>query len=275
MLRRHAIATLFAAAARAADRLAPPFENAHGSAVLVDMATRRPVAIHNPELAGRLLAPPGSTMKPFAISALLEAGKLRPNDTFRCPGDLQIGGRNLACSHPADLPPIRARSAIAYSCNCFVAHFAERFERGELARALARYGLASRTGWLEAEATGQLDAADPRLQALGEEGVLITPAGLAMAYYRLALACGRVSMAAILGGLEDAVEFGTAQRAQVPGMKVAGKTGSVRSADGGHLAWFAGFAPGTAPRFAVAVVIQGRSGGSDAAPVAARILEGS
>jgi len=47
MLRRHAIATLFAAAARAADRLAPAFQDAHGSAVLVDMATRRFIAVHN------------------------------------------------------------------------------------------------------------------------------------------------------------------------------------------------------------------------------------
>ena len=30
--------------------------------------------------------------------------------------------------------PLSIDLALAYSCNCFVAHMAERFERGELAR---------------------------------------------------------------------------------------------------------------------------------------------
>src|SRR5207302_7175996 len=68
--RRSAIATLFAAAVRAESRLAPFFDGAHGAAVLVDIAARRPIAIHAPDLAGRLLVPPGSTMKPFAPSTL-------------------------------------------------------------------------------------------------------------------------------------------------------------------------------------------------------------
>src|SRR5690242_13134161 len=135
MLRREAIAILSGAAVWAQDRLAPCFAGAHGAALLIDIPTRRPVAIHSPEIAGRLLAPPGSTLKPFVIAALLETGKLRPNEAYRCPGDLEIGGRQLACSHPRDLPPMTARTAIAYSCNCFVAQFAERFERGELPRA--------------------------------------------------------------------------------------------------------------------------------------------
>jgi cell division protein FtsI/penicillin-binding protein 2 len=273
MLRRHAIAVLFAAAARAQDRLAAFFEGARGVAVLVDIAKRRPIGIHTPDSAGRLLAPPGSTIKPFAIAALLEAGKLRPTDSFRCPGNLEIAGRNLSCSHPRDLPPMQARTAIAYSCNCFVAQFAARFEPGELTRALARYGLVSRTDWIAEEATGELGRADSRLEALGEDGVLVTPAGLAMAYYRLALVSARTSLSPVLAGLEGAVEFGTAQRARVDGLRIAGKTGSAQAADGAPAAWFAGFAPSTEPKLAIAVMLHGRSGGADAAPVAGRILE--
>jgi cell division protein FtsI/penicillin-binding protein 2 len=254
--RRSAIATLFAAAARAQDRLAPFFEGAHGAAILIGAAARRPIAIHAPELAGRLLVPPGSTMKPFVLAALLESGKLRPADSFRCPGYLVIAGHNLACSHPRGLPPMQVRTAIAYSCNCFVAHFAERFDPG----ALARYGLTSRTNWIDDEAEGAITRADSRLLALGEEGILVTPAGLAMGYLRLA----RTSPLAIREGLEDAVDYGTAQRARVDGVKVAGKTGSVR-----NTAWFAGFTP----KYAIAVMLQGRSGGADAAPIASRILE--
>jgi peptidoglycan glycosyltransferase len=274
MLRRHFIpALLAAAAARAQERLAPFLAGAHGTALLVNAPTRRLLAVHAPELAGRMVAPPGSTVKPFAIAALIESGKLRPAEEFRCPGALEIGGRNLSCSHPPDLPPMQARSAIAYSCNCFVAHYAARFEPGELTRAFGRYGLLSRTGWVPQEASGEFTHGDVRLQALGESGVLVTPAALAMAYTRLAAAGARAWMAPVMGGLQDAVEFGTAQRARIAAVKVAGKTGSVRAQDGAHLAWFAGFAPGVRPKYLVAVMLQGLSGGADAAPVAGRILE--
>ena len=74
---------------------------------------------------------------------------------------------------------------------------------------------------------------------------------------------------AVLAGMADAVEFGTAQRARVTGLKVAGKTGSVRTPTGVHLAWFAGFTDGAV----VTVMLQAKSGGADAAPIAGRILE--
>src|SRR5438046_1183240 len=75
-----------------------------------------------------------------------------------------------------------------------------------------------------------------RLLALGEDATAITPTALAAAYRRLGLRTGRVALAPILAGMEDAVEYGTAQRARVAGCKVAGKTGSVISSDGAHLA---------------------------------------
>jgi len=250
---------LAAAPGRALDRLASCFGDAHGTAILLHTATRRPVGVHAPELAGRLLVPPGSTVKPFVIAALLESGKLRPDDSYRCPGSLRIGGYNMACSHPPQLPPMQARSAIAYSCNCFVARYATRFEPGELASVFSRCGLLSGTEGVP----GELTRADVRLQSLGEAGIRVTPAALAMAYAR------RTWTGPVLGGLADAVEFGTAQRAHVAGVRVAGKTGSVRAPDGMHVAWFVGFTA----KYTVAVMLQGRSGGADAAPVAGRILE--
>jgi cell division protein FtsI/penicillin-binding protein 2 len=112
-----------------------------------------------------------------------------------------------------------------------------------------------------------------RLQALGEDGVLVTPAGLANAYRNLARSASTPEMAPILAGLEGAVDFGTAQLAKVPGLAVAGKTGSVLAPDGAHIAWFAGFAPSRSPEVVVTVMVQGRSGGGDAAPIAGQILE--
>jgi cell division protein FtsI/penicillin-binding protein 2 len=265
MLRRHAIASLLAAGgwAKNVDRF---FEGVHGSAVLVDRGTRRLIAAHAPELAGGSAAPPGSTLKPLVLNALLETGQLRESDRFPCPGDLRLDGRSFACSHPPLPAPLTVRTAIAYSCNCFVAHHASRFRGGELARVMERWGLASRTNWFgEREGAGRVWNAPPELQSLGEDGVLATPASLAMAYCRLA------SRAApgVLAGMADAVEFGTARRAQVTGLEVAGKTGSVRTPEGAYVAWFAGFTP----QAVVTVMVQARSGGADAAPIAGRILE--
>jgi len=158
------------------------------------------------------------------------------------------------------------RTAIAYSCNCFAAYYAARLHGDELARAFEQWGLTSRTGWFGAsEVTGRVWSAPAELQALGEDGVLATPASLALAYLQLANRAGTN----VRAGMSDAVEIGTAQRARVAGMNIAGKTGSARSASGMYVAWFAGFTDAAV----VAVMVQGKSGGGDAAPVAARILE--
>ena len=160
---------------------------------------------------------------------------------------------------------MRVDTALAYSCNCFVAHMAERFAPGALAAALQAAGLPGDSGRI----VPARSADGTRLQALGEEGIEVSLSGLAAAYLGLALHCAE----AIRLGLEEAVEFGTAQRAQVSGVKVAGKTGSVRASSGAHIAWFAGFQPSRGPEAVVAVMLQGRSGGADAAPIAGRILE--
>jgi peptidoglycan glycosyltransferase len=265
MLRRHAIASLLAGAASAmdADRF---FDGAHGAGVLVDRKSRRLIACHAPDLAGGSPAPPGSTLKPLVLHTLLERGQLRADDSFPCPGDLRIEGRSFACSHPPLPSPVMVRTAIAYSCNCFVAHCASRFRAGELAPAIERWGLASRTNWFgDKEATGKVWNARTELQSLGEDGILVTPASLALAYCRLAARAAP----SVLAGMADAVEFGTAQRARVKGLKVAGKTGSVRTPAGVYLAWFAGFTD----EAVVTVMLQAKSGGADAAPIAGRILE--
>ncbi len=280
MLRRNLVSALLGGyvGARAAtqDRLSLFMAGTSGRALLLDVRSRSLVASHG--IVGRLAAPPGSTIKPFALAALLEAGKMSSEERFLCPGVLRIAGRSFNCSHPRTNAPLRVREALAYSCNCFTAHFAERFEPGELARYLMRAGLGSRTGLAGGEeASGQIRPAGSgeasQLQALGEEGVLATAAGLAMAFRFLALSAGQPAMRAVVGGLEDAVEYGTARAARTAGFQVAGKTGTARNGVGTQFAWFAGFAPSRAPEVVVAVALQGHSGGADAAPVAGRILE--
>ncbi|MFP4358945.1 MAG: penicillin-binding protein 2 [Puniceicoccaceae bacterium] len=88
--------------------------------------------------------------------------------------------------------------------------------------------------------------------------------------------------AAIVEGMVAAVNEGTARRARIDGLSVAGKTGTAQVFPGGRaltLAWFIGFAPVEDPRIAVAVMIEGVTeadgfhGGTTAAPVAREVFE--
>ncbi|MBI5837597.1 MAG: penicillin-binding protein 2 [Candidatus Eisenbacteria bacterium] len=75
--------------------------------------------------------------------------------------------------------------------------------------------------------------------------------------------------------MEAAVEnpSGTGGRARVPGVRVAGKTGTAQNPHGEDHAVFMAYAPADAPRIAIGVVIEnGGHGASAAAPVAQRIL---
>src|ERR1039458_7283412 len=147
MLRRDALALLVAAAAPAPRR----------AVILLDVRTRRVLTAQNSEL----LAAPGSTLKPLVFSTLLRAKKLGPGEAFPCTGRLEIDGRRFDCSHPPMNRAIDLRTALAYSCNGFTAHVAERFEPGELARGLERFEI----GRTQAAATPEAS----QLQARGAE----------------------------------------------------------------------------------------------------------
>jgi peptidoglycan glycosyltransferase len=73
------------------------------------------------------------------------------------------------------------------------------------------------------------------------------------------------------------VEGGTGTAAQIPGVRVAGKTGTAELGLGSlYDAWFVAFAPADNPRYVVAVVVEKQPngfGGSISAPIAKTILE--
>jgi peptidoglycan glycosyltransferase len=76
------------------------------------------------------------------------------------------------------------------------------------------------------------------------------------------------------------VEEGTGSAARIPGIEVAGKTGTAQTATGDPHAWFVGFAPADDPRIAVAVVVLNggdlgseATGGQVAAPVARAVMQ--
>lgn len=80
--------------------------------------------------------------------------------------------------------------------------------------------------------------------------------------------------------MERVVTEGTGRRAAVPGMRVAGKTGTATGPGGFPNSWFIGFAPVDTPTIAVAVLVEGSpiagenaTGGTVAAPIAAQVIE--
>jgi peptidoglycan glycosyltransferase len=77
--------------------------------------------------------------------------------------------------------------------------------------------------------------------------------------------------------MELVVRGGTGTAANIPGVTVAGKTGTAEVSVNGAIkdhAWFVCFAPAQNPKVAVAVVVEyGGVGGEVAAPLARNILE--
>jgi peptidoglycan glycosyltransferase len=77
--------------------------------------------------------------------------------------------------------------------------------------------------------------------------------------------------------MELAVTGGTGTSAQIPGVRVAGKTGTAEIGRGNiHTTWFAAFAPVEAPKIAMSVVVENQLngfGGTIAAPIARQVME--
>jgi cell division protein FtsI/penicillin-binding protein 2 len=74
--------------------------------------------------------------------------------------------------------------------------------------------------------------------------------------------------------LVDCVQSGTAYEAAVPGITVAGKTGTATALNGTGIthAWLAGYAPADQPEIAVVIFLERGTGARDAAPLAGKIL---
>lgn len=248
-----------------------------GVALVLDVKDGRLLASHSGEGAARRRLRPGSTIKPLVLAALLEAGRLREDEAFPCRRTVRLAGRNLDCGHSPLPYPVRAAEALAYSCNDFVARVALRLSALEQAEALRRFQLDRATALVPREAEGEVRRAAngpaQQLQALGEGDVLVTPLGLAQAYRQLAGRRAVPSLRPVWEGLVGAATFGTGRLASVPGVTLAGKTGTATVADGlGRHAWFVGVAPVEQPEVIVLVLLERGYGGADAAPVAGLIL---
>ena len=148
-------------------------------------------------------------------------------------------------------------------------------------------------------AIGQQDVAANPLQmalvaaAIGNGGVemqprLVTeardPTGQVIAEFapqEFSQPLSAANAAALTQMMVGVVESGTGTAAQIPGVTVAGKTGTAQHGEGENPhAWFVSFAPAEAPEVAVAVIVldggslsSEATGGQLAAPIARAVLE--
>lgn len=252
-----------------------------GAAIVLDVESGRILAWSRPEVACRRLVRPGSTLKPFALLALLNTRRVDQGTSMLCRRRLTIDGRRFDCSHPETTLPVEATAALAYSCNCFFATYAARLPRRELPELLRRIGMMSPSQGPGTEVIGWVregrSEEDVVLQALGESHLEVTPLAVAEAYRKLALRRKSPErdpgMEIIYAGLEAAVEYGTARLAQPSGKaRVAGKTGTSTGDGAIRHAWFAGYGPAGRPQVAVLVFLEQGTGGRDAAPLASEIF---
>ncbi len=247
-----------------------------GAAMVLDVHSGRVLAAYHVKVAAQRVIHPGSSIKPFTLLALLEAGKVDAHTALVCQRPLTIAGHQLDCTHPDTKEPLGPAAALAFSCNSYFTSVATRLTPAQLRAAFVRAGFASLTGLAPNEAGGSVALAQSteelQLQAIGEWGINITPLELLRAYRNLALLSQKnadVKLASLLfEGLQESVSYGMARAAQPASpMKVAGKTGTALAEEGPWThGWFAGYAPAENPEIVLVVFLE-KGHGSDAAAV--------
>lgn len=255
---------------------------------------------------------PGSTLKPFTVAAALETGKVTPATSIHTgPGRLTVGNYTIHDAHPA--AALTLAQAIQKSSNVAAAKVALALPRE------AMWDLFRRLGFGETPELPFPGAAAGKLRHYASwrpieqatmaygHGISLSLLQLARAYsvfardgelvpLTLVKANGQASGEKVLSSgtaramramLELAVQpGGTGPRARISGWRVAGKTGTAHKQENGgyaaekYIASFVGFAPVSAPRLIVAVMIDEPSagqyyGGMVAAPLFAQVMQGA
>lgn len=263
---------------------------------------------------------PGSIFKVATYAAAIDAGVLNLDDEIDCGGGrVRIGRHTIGDTHPADV--VTAAEAFKVSSNIGAFRVAEKLGPDAFERALKRYGFGQSPGLgMMEEARGRLPKKWSRIRlATVSYGHGVSVTALQAARLVAAVAGdGRMPTPRLVERVEDATgavlergdaqfvrvmspvtaervrnlmagvveEGGTAPKAAVGGIRVAGKTGTAEKLDPMtgrytnqmHTASFVGFAPMDEPKYVVLVVVdepkRGKHfGGVAAAPVFKRIVE--
>jgi peptidoglycan glycosyltransferase len=274
-----------------------------GAAMVTNPATGEVLAVRNARAVFGQAFPPGSTAKLVEAAALLEEGRAKPSDTIYCRRVPELLGEPHHCSHPQVGFAFDLRTALAYSCNYFFSAMSVRLRASSLAHWYGVFGFGTPAEGGDSKVNpGRVrvpeDARGKARAALGEGTVLATPAQLLLAYsavatrgkvFRLRQPGNRAkhpprllrelklkpeTLEVLNGGFEECVHAGTCQAVAVPGVRVAGKTGTATALDGTGAthAWFVAYAPADSPQIALVVFLERGTGARDAAPLAGEIL---
>jgi cell division protein FtsI/penicillin-binding protein 2 len=267
---------------------------------------------------------PGSTFKIVTTSAVLEEKLVTPDTTVYCEnGHFQYAGRVLRDAHPMGV--LTVHQVLMKSSNIGVAKLALQLGETKLYEYIRRYGFGQRTGialsgeitglvnpphrWSKLDITripmGQSVAVTPlqiisAMSSIANGGKLMKPmivsevtddTGRKVAAFAPEMVRQVISTETarkITSALKDVVsKQGTAQKAAVPGFRVAGKTGTAQKVDprGGYMSGryvtsFVGFMPADDPRFTLLVLLDDPTakegevyGGTVAGPIFSRMAE--
>ena len=264
---------------------------------------------------------PGSTFKLITASSALEQNTTSPDKTYVCTGQVNIDGAILKCTSHQRGPKTMAQ-ALEQSCNVSFVRIGLELGRVNFLRYIKAYGFGQRTGIeLNGEASGLIPSSpdsisDVRLATMSYgHGIAVTPIQLINAVSAISNG-GYLNRPRIVKEVVDendnviekkdksvlrrvisketsdtmrilmerVVKNGTGKRAQVPGYRIGGKTGTAEivKKDGtgyedAYIASFIGVAPIQDPRITVLVIVKNPKGeilGSTvAAPVGGQIMD--
>lgn len=293
--------------------------NAFGGVAVLDAKNGNVLALAG--IAFSSPQPPGSTFKIVTTVAALEAGVVKLNDTFPVETSTVVGGREISNAHDEPCGGTFTES-FANSCNTVFAPLGPEIGNDRLVKTSERFGFNSPPTLYNAEATAITKPGESTIptsigtdldlgvSAIGQGEVLTTPLELASISQTIAAGGVRsptpvvtegglgpdtepvkVTSGQIAATVRDlmvgVVDNGTGVAAGIPGVEVAGKTGTAELGpapvspedDGGEPeqeqdAWFTAFAPAGNPKLAVAVLVAGTTedGGTVAAPIAREVL---
>ncbi len=247
---------------------------------------------------------PGSTFKIVTMAAALEAHLIDPSTPANCPGELDVVGFKVTSrNEPPGKRTQNMQDALAYSCNTALAELGIKVGKDRLISMVRNLGMLDHVPFeldTEAGQTGSTPGFIEHPQGLavtafGQGELLFSPLHLALAASAVAngglvptprLIAGswpvtwRRAMSpqtafALAGMMEYGVNEGWAKTAAIPGVKVAGKTGTAELAAGQQPhAVFIAFAPVDNPKVAIAVIKERAGSGSGVSgPVVKAVIE--
>ncbi|CAN5407860.1 penicillin-binding transpeptidase domain-containing protein [soil metagenome] len=274
----------------------------------------------NRAIAGDLY-PPGSVFKLVVAAAALESGEYTPGSTLEGPPRYTLPGTETELPNfeggtcgPTD--EVSLADSIRVSCNTSMAYLAGRLGADTLGDQAKAFGFSQSVN-VPMPVTPSSYPSDPdpaqlALTGIGQFEVRVTPMQVAMTSAAIANDGAQMNPFLVRSARDsdldvinetDPVEFaspissqtasqltdmmvqvvddGSGTAAAIPGVSVAGKTGTAEfGTQGAAHAWFTGFAPADDPQIAMAVIVEsasgdwtGDSGGSAAAPIGRAVLQ--